>query len=111
MDVVAVPLQHDTPAEIAQTGIRDWIKGETEAIPGKTMPALKFVQRDYKNLYNQFISFGRKARENGIGAHGTSYAIDDFYDEMLEEAPSEEPAADPVAEPAADDEAAEESTE
>ena len=37
---------------------KDWIDGECEAIPGKTMPNLKVVERDYKNLYNQFISYG-----------------------------------------------------
>jgi nitrate reductase alpha subunit len=82
-DIVAAPLAHDTPAEIAQPEIKEWIKGEVEAIPGKTMPNLKVVTRDYKNLYNQFISYGPLAR-NGLAAHGTSYAIDDFYDARLE---------------------------
>src|ERR1019366_8043843 len=35
---VATPLMHDTAAEIAQPAIRDWMKGEVEAIPGKSMP-------------------------------------------------------------------------
>lgn len=83
-DIVAAPLAHDTPAEIAQPEIKDWIKGEVEAIPGKTMPNLKVVTRDYKNLYNQFISYGPLARNNGLGAHGTNYAIEDFYDKRLE---------------------------
>jgi nitrate reductase alpha subunit len=83
-DIVATPLAHDSAAEIAQPAIKEWIKGEIEAIPGKTMPGLKVVERDYRNLYNQFVSFGPAARANGLGAHGTSYAIDDFYDEMVE---------------------------
>jgi len=70
-----------------QPAIRDWINGEVEAIPGKTMPALKIVTRDYKNLYNQFISFGPLVRANGLGAHGTSYNIEDFYDEAIENGP------------------------
>lgn len=82
-DLVATPLAHDTPAEIAQPSIKDWITGEVEAIPGKTMPNMAIMARDYKNVYNQYISFGPKARENGLGAHGTKYAIDDFYDQML----------------------------
>ncbi len=49
------------------------MRGECEAIPGKTMPGLKVVARDYKNLYNQFISFGPPGRRNGLGAHGTHY--------------------------------------
>lgn len=82
-DIVAAPLAHDTAAEIAQPAIRDWITGEVEAIPGKTMPALKVVTRDYGNLYNQFISLGPVVRKNGLGAHGTHYGIEDFYDELL----------------------------
>ena len=88
-DVVAVPLAHDTPAEIAQTDILDWENGEVEAIPGKTMPNFKIVKRDYKNLHKQFTSFGPLARKNGLGAHGTHYHIDDIYDKMLESAPTE----------------------
>jgi nitrate reductase alpha subunit len=89
-DIVAAPLAHDTPAEIAQPEIKDWINGEVEAIPGKTMPNLKVITRDYKNLYNQYISYGPLARNNGLGAHGTSYAIEDFYDKRLETHPTVE---------------------
>ncbi|MBI5631289.1 MAG: nitrate reductase subunit alpha [Elusimicrobia bacterium] len=87
-DVVVTPLAHDTAAEIAQASPKDWSRGEVEAIPGKTMPGIAIVTRDYKNLYNQFVSFGRLARDKGLGAHGTSYAIDDFYDKMLETHPA-----------------------
>ena len=82
-DLVATALAHDSGAEIAQSAPLDWIDGECEAIPGKTMPGLKIVERDFRDVYKQFISFGPKARENGLGAHGTHYAIDDFYDAML----------------------------
>jgi len=88
-DLVTTPLAHDTPAEIAQPDIKDWIEGDVEAIPGKTMPDMKVVQRDYKNLYKQYISLGPLVRENGVGAHGTRYAVDDFYDEMLETSPTQ----------------------
>jgi len=82
-DLVVTPLAHDTPAEIAQPIIKNWVDGETEAIPGKTMPGFAIMNRDYKNIFNQYISFGPMARQNGLGAHGTKYAIDDFYDQML----------------------------
>jgi nitrate reductase alpha subunit len=82
-DLVATPLAHDSAAEVAQPSIKDWMSGEVEAIPGKTMPNFAIMTRDYKNVYNQYISFGPKARENGLGAHGTKYSIDDFYDQML----------------------------
>jgi nitrate reductase alpha subunit len=88
-DVVAMPLTHDSPAEIAQPDLKQWITGETDAVPGKTMPNFKVVKRDYKNLYNQYISWGPNVRENGLGAHGTSYAIKDEYDEYLRTHPTE----------------------
>ncbi len=87
-DLVAAPLAHDTPAEIAQPNMKQWIDGGVEAIPGKTMPNFKVVTRDYKNLYNQYISYGPNVREGGLGAHGTSYSIKDEYDEYLETHPT-----------------------
>ncbi len=88
MDVVASPLAHDTEAEIAQPAIRDWLSGEIEAIPGKTMPGLKVVTRDYRNIYNQYVSFGPLVRSGGLGAHGTRYAVDDLYDQAILHGPT-----------------------
>ena len=39
-DIVALPILHDTPAEIAQDQVKDWKKGECDLIPGKTAPEL-----------------------------------------------------------------------
>jgi nitrate reductase alpha subunit len=88
-DLVAAPLAHDSPAEIAQREVRSWIDGEVEAIPGKTMPGLKVVKRDYANLYKRFCTFGPAARADGLGAHGTHYRIEDFYDELAQKQPAE----------------------
>jgi len=82
-DLVAVPLAHDTPDELAQTEPRDWRAGECDPIPGKTMPHLKVVERDYVNLYNRFISFGRQARQDGVSGNGVHIPIQKFYDELL----------------------------
>ncbi|MBZ0188425.1 MAG: nitrate reductase subunit alpha, partial [Candidatus Obscuribacterales bacterium] len=82
-DVVIVPLLHDTPAEIAQPTVKDWAKGECEAIPGKTMPGFKIVDRDYSKLYNKFVSLGPNVRNNGLSVHGTSYDVKDIYDDYL----------------------------
>ena len=48
-DVVAVPLLHDTPDEMAnpQGVVKDWKAGECEPVPGRTMPKLVEVERDY----------------------------------------------------------------
>ncbi|HET9753705.1 MAG TPA: nitrate reductase subunit alpha, partial [Myxococcales bacterium] len=64
-DLVMTPLAHDTPAEMAQREVRDWSKGECEPIPGKTMPSLAVVTRDYAHLYDRFVSFGPVARNAG----------------------------------------------
>ncbi len=89
-DLVATPLAHDSAAEIAQPTMADWRAGEVAPIPGVTMPDLKLVTRDYRNLFNQFVSFGPLAREKGLGAHGTHYEIADEYDEALRTIPSVE---------------------
>ena len=87
-DLVASPLAHDSVAEIAQPDMKDWMHGEIDAIPGKTMPGLKVVTRDYRNLYNQYISFGPLVRSNGLGAHGTHYGVEDEYDRALKTTPT-----------------------
>lgn len=87
-DIVATPLAHDSAAEIAQPDLKHWKKDEIEAIPGKTMPGLKVIARDYRNLYQQYISYGPMVRKNGLGAHGTHYAIDDVYEEALSRLPT-----------------------
>jgi nitrate reductase alpha subunit len=81
-DLVAAPLAHDSPDEIAQPHIRDWKAGECDPVPGKTMPHLRLVTRDYKNVYRRFRSLGRAVRENGLKAHNGQYGIADLYDEL-----------------------------
>lgn len=88
-EVLSIPLLHDTPAEIAQPTVKDWLKGECQAIPGKTMPSFKVIERDYVNLYNKYISLGQQVRNSGLSVHGTHYDIDDAYDKYLTEHPTE----------------------
>lgn len=88
-DVVVSPLMHDTPAELAQPTVKDWSKGECEPIPGKTMPNIKVVERDYVHLYQKFISFGPNARNNGLSVHGCHYDIADEYDKYQKDNPTE----------------------
>ncbi len=86
-DLVLSALAHDSPAEIAQSEIKDWFNGECEAIPGKTMPGMKIVKRDYTQLHKRYVSLGEGARN--IGAHGIKLDVSDFYDELKEIAPTE----------------------
>jgi nitrate reductase alpha subunit len=89
-ELVSSPLQHDTPAEMAQREIKDWSRGECEPVPGKTMPGLSVVERDYVNLHRRFVSLGPVVRKAGIGAHGITWPVDDLYDELLRDRPTVE---------------------
>lgn len=88
-DIVITPLQHDTPGEMAQPTFRDWMKGECEAVPGKTMPNIAVVERDYANVFTRFVSLGRKFRDGGLGVHGVKYEVSDVYDDYMLHAPVE----------------------
>ena len=73
-DVVLVPIQHDTPGEIAQPfDVEDWKTGKVEPIPGKTMPAVAVVERDYPNLYKRFTALGPLLNKLGNGGKGIGW--------------------------------------
>jgi nitrate reductase alpha subunit len=59
-DVVATPVAHDTEGELAQPHghVRDWRAGECEPVPGRTMPNLAVVERDYGAVAEEFASLG-----------------------------------------------------
>lgn len=83
-DIVTTPLAHDSPAEISQSSLQDWMTGECEAIPGKTMHGITVVERDYTKIYDKFNSLGPNAKNGLLGAHGNSFNAGDFYDQLLE---------------------------
>ena len=73
-DVVLTPMQHDSPAEVAQAlDVKDWKLGEVEPIPGKTMPSVTVVTRDYPNLYAQFTAVGPLMTKVGNGGKGIAW--------------------------------------
>ncbi len=73
-DTVLTPILHDTPAEIAQAlDVKDWTKGEIEAIPGRTMPQITVVERDYPNLYKRFTALGPLMTKIGNGGKGMAW--------------------------------------
>jgi nitrate reductase alpha subunit len=76
-DLVASPLQHDTPDEIAQREVRDWRAGECEPLPGKTMPKLVVVERDYSAVGERMRTVGPLLAEKGVGAKGITWTGDE----------------------------------
>ena len=80
-DIVALPILHDTPGELAQPlGVKDWKKGECDPIPGKTMPNYIEVVRDYPNTYKKFTSVGPLLKKLGNGGKGISWNTDNEVD-------------------------------
>ncbi len=69
-DLVAAPLLHDTPDELAQPlgEVRDWRAGECEPVPGKTMPKLIVVERDYAAVRREVA----RARPAGRASSGST---------------------------------------
>ncbi len=73
-DVVMTPIQHDTPGEIAQPfDVLDWKRGEVDPIPGRTMPAVSVVTRDYPGLHARFTALGPLLSEIGNGGKGIAW--------------------------------------
>lgn len=83
-DVVAMPLLHDTPDELAQPfgKILDWSKGEIEAVPGKTMPKFVVVERDYPAVYTKMTAIGPNIKDKPYGIKGMNWSAAEEYEIM-----------------------------
>ena len=70
-DVVLTPLMHASPGALGQPfAPKDWKLGECEPIPGKTMPNITVVERDYSKVYEKYTAIGpllEKINNNGKG--------------------------------------------
>ncbi|WP_252974893.1 nitrate reductase subunit alpha [Janibacter melonis] len=76
-DVVAKPLWHDTPEAMATVHgrVQDWAKGECDPVPGKTMPVLVEVTRDYPATYEKMTSIGPLMEKAGMLTKGVRYEV------------------------------------
>jgi nitrate reductase alpha subunit len=77
-DVVATAIAHDTPGELAQPHgeVRDWRAGECEPIPGRTMPNLTVVERDYGAVAEQWAALGPLLDSAGSQVKSASWLPD-----------------------------------
>lgn len=73
-DIVAMPLQHDSADATAQPGghVLDWKAGECEPIPGKTMPRLVTVDRDYPAIAEKMAALGPMVETVGLTTKGVT---------------------------------------
>jgi nitrate reductase alpha subunit len=83
-DVIARPLLHDSADELAQPlgEVRDWRAGECEPIPGKTMPGLVVVERDYPNVAAKWGALGPLVEQQGTQVKGVSWVADEEVSEL-----------------------------
>ncbi|HJV52024.1 MAG TPA: nitrate reductase subunit alpha [Noviherbaspirillum sp.] len=80
-DLVLTPLMHDTPGELGQPfDPKDWRAGECEAIPGKTMPQMTVVERDYRDIYKKFTAVGPLLEKVGNGGKGIAWKTEHEVD-------------------------------
>jgi nitrate reductase alpha subunit len=77
-DIVATPLLHDTPDELATPHgrVRDWQAGECEAVPGVTMPRLTVVERDYGAIAAKMGALGPLLDSAGATTKGITYQVE-----------------------------------
>ncbi|CAM5366018.1 nitrate reductase (quinone) OS=Streptomyces rimosus subsp. rimosus (strain ATCC / DSM 40260/ JCM 4667 / NRRL 2234) OX=1265868 GN=SRIM_004150 PE=3 SV=1 [Streptomyces rimosus subsp. rimosus] len=83
-DVLAVPLQHDTPDELAQPGgiVADWKAGECAPVPGRTMPKLVTVERDYAAVADKMRAVGPLLDRLGTTTKGVTVHPDQELEQL-----------------------------
>ena len=74
-DVIAAPLMHDTPDELAQPGgaALDWARGECEPVPGVTMPRFVPIERDYTQVAEKMAAVGPLIDTLGTAVKGAHW--------------------------------------
>jgi len=77
-DVVASPLGHDTPDEMANPygRVADWKTDGVEPIPGKTMPKLAVVERDHTAIAAKMGALGPLMDKLGATTKGVTFRLD-----------------------------------
>ena len=76
-DLVSVPLQHDTPGQLAQPGgiVRDWRETSIPAVPGQNMPIFSVVERDYTAIADKLAAVGPLADKLGFTVKNVTYKL------------------------------------
>ncbi|MDE2005939.1 MAG: nitrate reductase subunit alpha [Rhodospirillales bacterium] len=73
-DTVLTPILHDTPSELAQPfAVADWKRDGAVPVPGRTMPTVTVVTRDYGATYARFTSLGPLMERIGNGGKGIAW--------------------------------------
>ncbi|MEH0826997.1 MULTISPECIES: nitrate reductase subunit alpha [unclassified Micromonospora] len=75
-DLVAAPLLHDTPDAMATPHgrVRDWAATRETPVPGRTMPKLVVVERDYGAIADKMAALGPLM--DTLGTTGKGFSVD-----------------------------------
>ncbi len=75
-DLVAAPLLHDTPDAMATPHgrVRDWAATGETPVPGRTMPKLVVVERDYGAIADKMAALGPLM--DTLGTTGKGFSVD-----------------------------------
>jgi nitrate reductase alpha subunit len=76
-DVVAVPLLHDTPDELATASgrVRDWRAAGEAPVPGRTFPKIVTVERDYGAVAAKMTALGPLVDRLGATTKGITFDV------------------------------------
>jgi nitrate reductase alpha subunit len=83
-DVVAAPLLHDTPDELSFPHGRalDWKAGDCRPVPGRTMPRLVPVRRDYAAVAEKMAALGPLLDSLGATTKGVTFRVEREIEEL-----------------------------
>ncbi|MEU5507461.1 nitrate reductase subunit alpha [Streptomyces fungicidicus] len=83
-DLVAAPLLHDTPDALATPHgrVRDWKAGECAPVPGRTMPRLITVERDYGAVAAKMGALGPLLDSLGATTKGVTFQVGRELDQL-----------------------------
>ena len=77
------PLQHDTPGEVAQPGGRYGTgRRRGRAGPGRTMPGLSIVERDYAAVADKLVALGPLVERLGLTTKAVTVVPDREVDQL-----------------------------
>ncbi len=76
-DLVAAPLLHDTAEAMATPHgvVKDWRAGECAPVPGRTMPKIMVVERDYGAIADKMAALGPLLDTLGATTKGITYDV------------------------------------
>ncbi|PYE19517.1 respiratory nitrate reductase alpha subunit apoprotein [Williamsia limnetica] len=83
-DLVSVPMQHDTPGEMAQPHgrVTDWKDAPTPGTPGKNLPNFTVVERDYTAIAHKLAAVGPLADKLGFTVKNVTYDVAEQSDRL-----------------------------